>query len=383
MCRKNTLILSFTLLVVMLGYGMVLPVMPLYIKLFGAGGSEMGWLMATYSLMQLICAPLWGVFSDRVGRKPVLALGVLGYALTLLLFGLSTQFWMIFAARTLAGILSSATMPTAMAYISDHVPEKERSGSMGTLGAAMGAGMVVGPLMGGVLSEQSLSVPFFVGAGMAFLAFWLVILILPESRTAAGDKGTRSRLTFGEALTTLRSPAGMVLLLILVMSFGMAGFQGIIGLYAVDKYQLDNQMVGVLWMVIGGVLILGQGVLTGPLTRRFGLPVLIRAGLAGGALGFLLMAFASSHLALLFSLVVFTLALAVMGPALNAYLSLFAGNSQGAMMGFNTAFASLGRVVGPLWAGPFYDISFDLPFFGGAVILALGMLLSFAVKRNG
>src|SRR5512139_520947 len=110
--RKNVFILAFTLLVVMLGYGMVMPLMPFLIEQLGAGGRELGWLVSTYSLMQLICAPLWGMLSDRIGRKPVIAIGVLGYAVTLFLFGLATEFWMLFLARTFSGILSSAAMPT-------------------------------------------------------------------------------------------------------------------------------------------------------------------------------------------------------------------------------------------------------------------------------
>ena len=152
--QKNVWILSFTLLVVMLGYGMVMPVMPFLITQLGAGGNEMGWMTSSYALMQLIFAPLWGIASDRVGRKPILMLGILGYAVALLLFGLAKTFPMLFFARVLSGILSSATMPTAMAYIGDNAPEKERSGGMGKLGAAMGAGVVLGPLVGGWLSAR-------------------------------------------------------------------------------------------------------------------------------------------------------------------------------------------------------------------------------------
>src|SRR5512139_4258676 len=100
--RKNILILSFTLLVVMLGYGMVMPIMPFYIEKLGAGGTELGWLMSTYSLMQLLFAPIWGIASDRYGRKPILAIGVLGYTITLFLFGIAQSFLMMFIARSLS-----------------------------------------------------------------------------------------------------------------------------------------------------------------------------------------------------------------------------------------------------------------------------------------
>src|SRR5512143_1839807 len=103
--RRNLLILSFTLLVVMLGYSMAMPLLPFYIEAFGVGGTELGWLMSTYSLMQLICAPIWGLLSDRFGRKPILSIGVLGYAVTFFMFGLANTFIMLFIARSLSGIL--------------------------------------------------------------------------------------------------------------------------------------------------------------------------------------------------------------------------------------------------------------------------------------
>src|SRR3972149_3235252 len=187
--RKNLFILSFTLLVVMLGYGMVMPIMPFYIEHFGAGGTELGWLMSTYSLMQLIFAPLWGILSDRYGRKPILSIGVLGYAITLFMFGLAKTFTMLFIARSLSGILSSATMPTAMAYIGDNTQQSEKSKGMGQLGAMVGVGVILGPLLAGLLSTDSLSLPFFVGSGLAFLALLLVIFLLPESRIASPSTG--------------------------------------------------------------------------------------------------------------------------------------------------------------------------------------------------
>ena len=157
---KNLFILSFTMLVVMLGYSMAMPLLPFYIQHFGVGGTELGWLMATYSLMQLICAPIWGVVSDRYGRKPILAIGILGYAITLFLFGLAKNFTMLFLARTLSGILSSATQPTAMAYIGESTEQIEKSKGMGQLGAMVGLGVILGPLFGGLLSTDSLSLPF-------------------------------------------------------------------------------------------------------------------------------------------------------------------------------------------------------------------------------
>ena len=381
--RKNLLILSFTLLVVMLGYSMAMPLLPFYIENFGVGGTELGWLMSTYSLMQLICAPIWGILSDRFGRKPILSVGILGYTISLLMFGLSNSFAMMFVARSLSGILSSATMPTAMAYIGENAPQKERSKGMGQLGAAVGVGVIIGPLVGGLLSTDSLSLPFFVGSGLAFLALMLVIFLLPESRStepAADQKAIRTREVY---LRVLLSPAGILLVLIFIMSFGMTNFQGMIGLYVVDKFAFDTRQVGTIWMLMGLVLIIGQGVLVGPLSRKFGELQLIKLGLLGGALGFVSVALAFDYLTVMLALGFFILALALIGPALNSHISTFAEKQQGTVMGLNSAFTSLGRVVGPLWGGYIYDINSAYPFFSGSATLALGLLLSlFTLRRQ-
>ncbi len=374
--RKPTFILSFTLLVMMLGYGMVLPIIPFYIEKFGAGGSELGWMMSTYSLMQLIFAPLWGVLSDRYGRKVILGIGVLGYAISLFLFGLATSFWMLFLARSLSGILSSATMPTAMAYIGDNSPAAERSRQMGQLSAMTGVGLVIGPLLGGLFSSDSLSLPFFIGAGLALLAFLLVMTILPESNMRMPST-RKARFSISDFSEIFNGPIVILLVLIFVMSFGLTAFQGITGLYVIDKFAFDTRQVGSIWMVMGVTLILVQAWLTGPLTRKFGEPILIRAGLASGALGFMAMTKAVDYISSLLALAFFTAALGLISPVLNAFVSTVAGERQGAVMGLNGAATSLGRVTGPLWAGYLYEVNMEYPFISGALTLLIGLLISF------
>ena len=386
--RKNLLILSFTLLVVMLGYSIAMPLLPFYIETFGVGGTQLGWLMSTYSLMQLVCAPIWGALSDRYGRKPILCVGVLGYTVCLFLIGLAQSFTMLFVARSLSGILSSATMPTAMAYIGENSPQKERSKGMGQLGAAVGVGVIIGPLLGGVLSAKSLSLPFFVGSGLALLSLLLVVFFLPESRLAqepqeetgqARTPGLPRAHTLDLYMRILLGPAGILLLLILIMSFGMTNFQGMIGLYAIDKFAFDTKQVGSIWVLMGIILILGQGALVGPLSRRLGELQLIKLGLLGGALGFVAVAVAVDYLTVMLALSFFILALSVIGPSLNSYISTFAERQQGTLMGLNSACTSLGRVIGPLWGGYIYDVNVTYPFLSGAATLALGLLVSLLV----
>jgi len=267
---------------------------------------------------------------------------------------------------------------------------------MGQLGAMVGLGVILGPLFGGLLSANSLSLPFFVGSALAFIALLLVIFLLPESKPIPSSAGelslsaeqppTDQSDSSNPAQKHLRvldiylriifSPAGVLLLLNFIMSFGMTNFQGMIGLYAVDKFAFNTKQVGTIWMVMGGVLILGQGFLVGPLTKRLGELNLIRIGLLGGAIGFAFVALANDYITTLMALGLFILSLALIGPSLNSSISNFAGEHQGTAMGLNSASTSLGRVVGPLWGGYIYDIRIEYPFFSGAATLLIGLLVS-------
>src|SRR5512136_3400995 len=190
--NKNVVILSFALVVVTLGFGMVIPLFPFYIERMGGGGKELGLLVAVASLTELLFGPVWGSISDRVGRKPILMLGMLGYGLSSLLFGLSTELWMLYASRALSGILSAATASTAMAYIGDSTSDQERGGGMGILGAAGGLGLILGPGLGGWLGGISLATPFFAAAGISLVSVLLILVMLPESLPASA----RERVPF-------------------------------------------------------------------------------------------------------------------------------------------------------------------------------------------
>lgn len=385
--RRNLYILTFVLFVVMLGYGVIIPILPFYIESMGAGGVELGLLVASYAVMRLICGPVWGSLSDRLGRKPVLIAGILGYAITMVWFGLATRLWMLFAARILSGVLSSATAPTTMAYISDSTPENERGGGMGLLGAASGIGTILGPAFGGFLAGESLSRPFFIAAGMSLLALLLAWRFLPETvsqaeRQACGDKA--GLLDLRAIFQALQGSLGILFLLTFISTCGLMIFVSVFGLYALERFNYGPQEVGMLMMALGLASAIGQGGLAGPLTRKWGDEAVIRVGLVTSAAGFGQLLLAQDYTIILLAVAFIGLTVALPIPALTALTSRRAGMAQGAAMGLSNSFISLGRIVGPLAAGIIFDVNHSLPFASSSAIMLVGFVVSMvALNRDG
>jgi len=377
--RRNLFLLASSLVVVMLGFGMVIPILPFYIEQFGAGGRAFGALVAIAALTEFLFGPFWGNLSDRTGRKPILMIGMLGYGLSLLLFGLSTELWMLFASRALSGVLSSATLSTAMAYIGDSTSKKERGGGMGILGAAAGAGTIIGPGVGGLLAGESLSTPFFIGAAMSVLSLILIALLLPESlpREARASAGkTIKFINFRELGRAITGPIGFLFLLALLATFGTSNFESVYSLYIVNKMNSTPEQVGAILTVVGVVALIGRGLLTGLFTRRWGEASVIKASLLMAALGFVFLILAHTYLTVFFTTGFFVFATTFLRPSIHSLTSQRTTVGQGAALGLSNAFVSLGRIVGSMCAGILFDAGMDYPYYSGIIILIVCFILS-------
>jgi MFS transporter, DHA1 family, multidrug resistance protein len=377
--RRNLFILAFSLLVVMLGFGMVIPVFPFLIAELGASGSALGLLVATAALTEFLFGPIWGSISDRVGRKPILTIGMFGYALAMFLFGLADEIWMLIAFRALSGVLSSATITTTMAYIGDSTSEEERGGGMGLLGAVAGAGTVIGPGIGGLLAGGSLQTPFFVASALALVSVVLVALLLPESlpREARSTQGQKIKLIrFDELWHALTGPIGTLLLIAFLATLGTSNFEAVFGLYMLDQLDYGPEQIGWILTLVGAIALIGRGLLTGVVTRHWGEPAVIRASLLIGSAGFVLLLLASTFAAVLVTTGIFTCSITFLRPSIHSLTSKRTTVGQGASMGLSNSFVSLGRVVGPLYAGIVFDINPSLPYISGALILFAVFIMS-------
>ena len=376
--ENRTLILSFALIVVMLGFGMIIPIFPFYIENLGAGGLELGLLVAMSSLLELLFGPVWGNISDRKGRKPILAVGMAGYALSSFLMGLSTELWMLFAARALSGILSSAAVTSALAYVSDTTSETDRGGGMGKLGAAMALGMILGPGIGGWLAQDSLSQPFFIAAGLALLSLIMILVLLPESldASAASEKKQEPKPSLRILQNSLSGPMGILLFMVMLFSFALTNFESVFGLYALEKFQFGPDEVGTILMVVAGVSTIGKAILTGPTTKRWGEIRVIQGSLIAGSVGFLVLLWANSYPTILLATGFFILSKTLLRPSAFALISKQTVLGRGTTMGLSNSFMSLGRIIGPIWAGFIFDVNLDYPYLSGSILMFLGFILS-------
>lgn len=384
--KRNLIILFFTLMIMMLGFGIIIPILPFYIESMGASGRQLGLLMAVFAFMQLIFAPIWGGLSDKVGRKPILMVGVFGNAFALLLMGLATQMWMLFVARALAGVLSSATMPTAMAYIGDSTSSENRSGGMGVIGAAMGMGMVIGPGIGGWLAEFSLSTPFYFASALSVLVLVFIIMALPESLA----KNSRTQHTkiqgpdFKAMWLALFGPLGFLLVLSFLISFGMSNFESVFGLFALEKFNYSPKEVGTILVFIGLVSAVVQGGLTGKLSKLWGDSRVIQAALVVSAIGFVAMLLATNKISVILTASFFMLGNSLLRPLVASLISKRSSTQeQGVALGLHNSFMSLGRIIGPTWAGFIFDVNISYPYISGGLIMLLAFVATFIWYRKG
>jgi len=364
-------ILFVVMFLVMVGFGIIIPVLPFYAEEIGANPTELGLLMAVYSLMQLIFAPIWGQVSDRIGRKPVMMIGIAGLGLSFLIQALSTELWMLFAARIIGGTLSSANMPTAMAYVADITTEENRGKGMGIVGAATGLGFVFGPAIGGIFSRFSLNMPFYLACGSSFITLILVFLLLKESKQKK-EAGSKEKRSFGKAF----SGAVTVLYLVqLLISLSLSGLEATFAYFAAKKADLGATQLGYIFMIMGFGSAIVQGGLVGRLTKKYGERMVIQAGIIVSALGFGLILFVNSFATAALYLTIFGLGNGVIRPSVSSLITKTSSAGYGSSTGLLSSFDSLGRIIGPPLGGWLFSMALGLPYISGAIISIAAFIL--------
>ena len=372
--NKALPILFALMFLVMVGFGIIIPVLPFYAEEIGASPTELGLLMAVYSLMQLIFAPMWGKVSDRIGRKPVIMIGTLGLALSFFLMAISTQLWMLFVARIIGGVLSSANMPTVMAYAADITSEEDRGKGMGIVGAAIGLGFIFGPAIGGIFSKSNLSTPFFIAGICSVLTFFMVMFILKESLTVENRRKKSTEKSQG-LFTTLNGSSSIMYFLSFFVTLSLAGLEATFAYFAAEKAGLGTTELGYIFMIMGLGSAIVQGGMVGGLIKRHGEGFVIQIGIFVSALGFLLILFTDSFITAAIYLTIFGLGNGVIRPAVSSLLTKRSRSGHGGVTGLISSFDSLGRIIGPPLGGWLFSISIGLPYVTGILLSVIAFVL--------
>lgn len=375
--KKALPILFAVMFLVMSGFGVIIPVIPFYAEEIGATPSQLGLLMAVYSLMQFIFAPVWGRVSDRYGRKPVMLIGILGLSLSFFLMALSSELWMLFVARIIGGTLSAANMPTAMAYVADITTEEDRAKGMGMIGAATGLGFIFGPAIGGVFSQASLSTPFYVAGTLSLITSLFVLFVLKESLPATGTGEGRERPSFWEAF---KGTTSILFILNLCVSLSLAGLEATFAYFAFQKAGLQPTELGIIFMIMGFGSALVQGGLVGRLSKKYGEGAVIQGGIIVSVIGMGLILTLDNFLTAAIFLTIFGMGNGAIRPAVSSLLTKSAKGAHGNITGLLSSFDSLGRILGPPLGGLLFTVSIGFPYISG-MILSICALLLFQVYR--
>ncbi|HEY8449853.1 MAG TPA: MFS transporter [Bacillota bacterium] len=372
---RELYILYIVLFFTMAGFGIIFPVLPLVVLELDASSLHMGLLVTLYALCQFLFAPFWGALSDRYGRKVVMIIGLFGFSISFFLMGLATNIWALIGARVLGGLLSAATLPTAQAYAADSSSLEERGPAMARLGAAMGAGFMIGPALGGALSVFGLRAAFFVTAALSLLTAVLALIAMtePPRRTVQGGR----RLSSIAALRYASGSSHAILFwLAFIITFCQSELFSMMGLYLAERFGGGGVLTGAAFTVNGLAATLVQGLIVGWSMRQYGEERTILAGLVVGAVSFAALGLAP-HVGLALVAVIGTsAALSLVRPTIASSVSRRATFGQGMTMGIQAAFDSLGRVVGPLVAGAIYTWRPEVPFFVASVIYLAAFLIA-------
>jgi multidrug resistance protein len=377
-------IIFVTVFIDLVGFGIIIPMLPFYAEAYGASALQIGLLATSFSLMQFLFAPVWGRLSDRFGRRPIILTGLLGSAVSYFAFGLADSLAMLFVARIVAGI-AGANIPTAQAFIADSTTAENRAKGMGLIGAAFGLGFTLGPAIGGFLSQWGYHMPAFFAAALSMANFVAGWFLLPES-LARDKRGARQRAgrvaSFQSALARPALPLVLLMSFIVMMAF--SAFESMFALFAGARFGYGATTIGYLFAWVGIVLALVQGVLVGRVVPRVGEHRLVPAAILLMALALAGHALAPNVPTLMAAMGLLAVGMGFNSPATLSMVSRLADPSdQGATLGVSQSLASLARIVGPVWGGLVFDwFGIAVPILAASGLMLVACAISLVAVRG-
>lgn len=396
--KKPFLVIFITVFMDLVGFGIVIPLNPYLARQFGADPLQVGLLMTIFSGLQFLASPLWGQLSDRIGRRPVILVSVLGAAIAHVWFGFATTLTGLFLARALAGLFGG-NISAAMAAVADITTPQDRAKGMGMIGAAFGLGFIFGPFIGGILASvghsfgetapYGASFPAVIAGLICFANFILALFILPETNPHINGKSKeplparRPRLSLLWAM--MKQPVvNSVLLIFFLMSLAMAHMEASLFMLVQDRFGWTITTASMGFAYVGIIIALTQGGLIRKTLPRIGEARSFNIGLFFMALGFFGVAISPNIPLLAIAVTFLALGNGFANPALTASVSLLSNKSeQGASMGVNQSLSALGRIIGPAAGGWAYrSLGMPYPFYIACILVTVAMLIGLKVQSQ-
>ena len=378
-------VIFVTVFIDLLGFGIIIPLLPFYAETFGASAFTVGLLSASFSLMQFLFAPVWGRISDRIGRRPVILVGLFGSFASYLIFGLARSLTVLFAARICAGI-AGANISTAQAFIADTTRPEDRAKGMGLVGAAFGLGFIFGPAIGGFLSRWGYATPAFFASALSLGNFCAAAFLLPESRLvdrAGQTGGPVGRLeALRRALARPHLPTLLLVYFIVIAAF--SAFEATFALFSERRFAFTASTIGYVFAFVGIVLSLIQGAIVGRAARRLGEHRIVPMAILFLAAGLGLIPVSRTIPVLMAACGLLAVGMGFNSPSIVSLISrLSSRDEQGGVLGVSQSLASLARVLGPAWGGFTFDrFGIAVPYALAAAAMLVASLLSLIGLRH-
>ncbi|MEJ2216163.1 MAG: MFS transporter [Gemmatimonadota bacterium] len=379
MKNSRLAVLFASVLVDMMGFGIVLPLLPFYAESMGATPFQVTLIIASFSAMQLAAAPIWGRVSDRHGRRPLIVAGLFASAVSYLIFGLAQTLLVLLLSRLAAGA-AGGTISVAQAYVADATDEEGRAHGLGLLGAASGLGILFGPIIGGFFATWGYAVPGFVATGLCAANGVAAVILLPESRASeerrpeAGEASTMR----GWFRAMIRFPLNLLLSVYFLSITSFTALTAVLALYLERVFGLGASAMGVVFSITGGVTVVVRGGIVGWLVHRLGEPQTVRLGAAVLAVSMIATAWLPSAGWLGVVVPFWAFGTGILFPSLASLVSRATDRqSQGSILGGSQIVGGTGRVLGPIWAGLlFQSVGISSPFVVGAGLVAIAVVLA-------
>lgn len=376
--RKQLFTLYFNIFLIFLGIGLVIPVLPVYLKDLGLKGSDLGILVASFALAQMIISPFGGGLADKLGKKLIICIGLVLFSISEFMFAVGHSFTILVISRVLGGFSAGMVMPGVTGLIADISPSQDKAKNFGYMSAIINSGFILGPGFGGFLAEVSHRLPFYFAGGLGIIAFIMSLIVIhnPKKMTTAGfpqyDPELLTKINWKVFLTPV--------ILTLVLAFGLSAFETLFSLYTSDKAGYTPKDIS--------IAITGGGIF-GALFQVFFFDKFMKFttelnfiawSLLYSAIVLVMLIIAQGYWTIMLISFILFIGFDMIRPAITNYFSNIAGNRQGFAGGLNSTFTSMGNFMGPLVAGTLFDVNIEFPLYMAIAVSLSGIVIIFIEK---